>query len=249
MDNQTIGERVRSFRKRRRMNQTALARLIRRSECWLIDLEQGKGDPKMSDIYQIAHVLKVRATDLMTDTFQPVVGNDASANGSSRQTITPATSTLIVESEEAQLRYDQGIYLARMRRVLYNGGEEPITRYLVRISVDSHPGDPDQSKKLYRKSPLTWEELNLSASCEGEPLIWTIKLDRDAEKEAYVHFRTPTGRPPAPVSGIDHDVGVQLHGLRQEVGELVPASHPMAHEGSQGAARIPESPVAHRLGN
>jgi hypothetical protein len=39
--------------------------------------------------------------------------------------------------------------------------EGPVTRYLVRISVDRHPSDPERSDELYRCNPLTWEELSL----------------------------------------------------------------------------------------
>lgn len=54
-----------------------------------------------------------------------------------------------------------------MRRLLRNTGEEPVTRYLIRISVDRYPGDPERSNAHYRAHPLTWDELNLTTTCRA----------------------------------------------------------------------------------
>jgi transcriptional regulator with XRE-family HTH domain len=52
------------------------------------------------------------------------------------------TPSLVVEHDEAELRYDGQTYRPRQRRLIYNAGTAPITRYLIRISVDRYPGDP-----------------------------------------------------------------------------------------------------------
>ncbi|MGA9310365.1 MAG: hypothetical protein WBV74_08340, partial [Pseudonocardiaceae bacterium] len=57
----------------------------------------------------------------------------------------PAGSSLLVEYDDAELSYDGRTYRATMRRKLRNCGEEPISRYLIRISVDRYPGSPEQS--------------------------------------------------------------------------------------------------------
>lgn len=57
---------------------------------------------------------------------------------------------LVVEHDHAELRYADGKYHPTQRRRIRNVGSEPITRYLIRISVDSHPGDPERSNELYR---------------------------------------------------------------------------------------------------
>jgi hypothetical protein len=59
----------------------------------------------------------------------------------------------------AELRYLDGQYHPTQRRILRNMGTEPITRYVVRVSVDRFPGDSEHSDRLYREHPLTWEEL------------------------------------------------------------------------------------------
>ena len=46
----------------------------------------------------------------------------------------------------------------------------PITRFLMRISVDRYPGEPERSNQLYRAHPLTWDELGLTARCGGEEM-------------------------------------------------------------------------------
>jgi hypothetical protein len=77
-----------------------------------------------------------------------------------------------------------------------NGGTEPITSYLIRISVDRYPGDPERSNAHYRENPLTWEEINLSASVDGEPIGWRVQHDRDAFKELWLLFGNEDGRYP-----------------------------------------------------
>ena len=66
------------------------------------------------------------------------------------------------------VRYDGSMFLATMRRKLHNPGPDPAARFLIRISVDRHPGDPVRSNQLYRERPLTWDALNLQARCGPE---------------------------------------------------------------------------------
>ncbi|MEU5900605.1 peptide deformylase [Streptomyces venezuelae] len=98
------------------------------------------------------------------------------------------TTNLIVEHEDTTLHYDGHVYRATQRRRLYNDSPDPVTRYLIRISVDRYPGDPERSNRHYRENPLTWEEIGLSASLDGEPLTWRVKHDRDAFKELWLLF-------------------------------------------------------------
>jgi transcriptional regulator with XRE-family HTH domain len=60
----TIGERVRTYRLRRGLTQARLAHLIGRSERWLIDVERGEVDPRLSDAVALATVLSVLLDDL-----------------------------------------------------------------------------------------------------------------------------------------------------------------------------------------
>jgi hypothetical protein len=113
----------------------------------------------------------------------------------------PAVDTsapsLVVEQDEAELFYDGQTYHPRQRRLLYNASEQPVTRYLIRISVDRHPGDPDRSNLLYREDPLTWDELGLVARHEGrDPMRWSVRYDRDAFKELWLCFENEHGRFP-----------------------------------------------------
>ncbi|MGW5789216.1 peptide deformylase [Saccharopolyspora sp. NPDC003752] len=131
----------------------------------------------------------------------------------SRQTATPrikggsvasplASDTageLVVEHDHAELYYDQGVYRATMRRRLVNNGQQPITRYLVRISVDRFPGAPERSNQLYRDDPLTWDEIDLKAwhgDDRAEPMRWSVQHDRDAFKEVWLQFANDTGHFP-----------------------------------------------------
>jgi len=103
---------------------------------------------------------------------------------------------LVVESEHALLSYVDNSYRCTVRRELYNDGSEPITRYLVRISVDRYPGEAERSNRHYREHPLGWSELDLEASCAGEPMLWRAKHDRDAFKEIWLLFENEERRFP-----------------------------------------------------
>jgi peptide deformylase len=106
---------------------------------------------------------------------------------------------LRVDHDDATLTYDRGTYRATMCRRLVNHGEHPITRYLIRISVDRFPGDPERSNQLYRSNPLTWDEIGLAAwhgDDRAEPMHWTVQHDRDAFKEVWLLFANDLGRFP-----------------------------------------------------
>ncbi len=60
----TIGEQVRSYRLRRGLTQARLAHLVGRSERWLLEVERGDVDPRLSDALALAGVLRVRLDDL-----------------------------------------------------------------------------------------------------------------------------------------------------------------------------------------
>jgi peptide deformylase len=103
---------------------------------------------------------------------------------------------LVVEEDRAELTYDDGMYVAHQRRLVLNTGVEPVTRYLMRISVDRFPGDQERAARLYRSNPLRWEELQLSAHCGVEQMSWKIKTDWDALKEVWLLFENKRGRFP-----------------------------------------------------
>ena len=117
-------------------------------------------------------------------------------NGSASGTGMPFPGGLVVEDDHAELSYDGAFFRASQRRLLRNAGPEPVTRYLMRISVDRYPGQPERSNALYRARPLTWDEVGLTASCDGEPMTWKVKADRDAFKEAWLCFENHRGRFP-----------------------------------------------------
>ncbi len=112
----------------------------------------------------------------------------------------PPGTGLVVELEEAQLTYVGGDYQVIVRRALYNAGNEPVTRYLIRVAVDRYPGQPQRSNDHHRAHPLALEELSLVAYCgdpgAAEPMVWRAKQDRDAFKEIWLLFENTDGRFP-----------------------------------------------------
>ncbi|WP_280387729.1 helix-turn-helix domain-containing protein [Nocardia wallacei] len=107
-----------------------------------------------------------------------------------------AGTELVVEHDAARLDYDGTAYRLTMRRLLRNTGTEPVTRYLIRISVNRYPDEPERSKLHYRHNPLTLEELALNATCRDEPMRWEVKHDQDAFKEIWLQFENDNGRFP-----------------------------------------------------
>jgi peptide deformylase len=112
----------------------------------------------------------------------------------------PPGTGLIVEHETAELVYIDGAYRCRVTRALYNAGAEPVSRYLMKITVDRYPHDPAGSNQHHREHPLTFEELDLEAHAgEGdavERMHWRVKLDRDASKEIWLLFANERGQFP-----------------------------------------------------
>ncbi|MFC7547028.1 peptide deformylase [Plantactinospora sp. GCM10030261] len=118
---------------------------------------------------------------------------------SPEQWLPPGTG-LLVEHETATLTYADGQYRCRIRRQLYNGGNEPVSRYLIRVAVDRFPHEPDRSNRHHREHPLSFDELGLRAWCKDdgrvEAMECRVKRDRDAFKEAWLLFENNEGRFP-----------------------------------------------------
>ncbi|HET6211850.1 MAG TPA: peptide deformylase [Micromonosporaceae bacterium] len=118
----------------------------------------------------------------------------------------PPGTGLVVEQELSDLSYVDGSYRCTVRRALYNASTEPVSRYLVRISVDRFPGEPERSNRHHREHPLRWDELDLQALCMSgadstdpvgwESMEWRAKHDRDAFKEVWLLFENGNGRFP-----------------------------------------------------
>ena len=101
------------------------------------------------------------------------------------------TGGLLVENDHTELYYNGAACRLTQRRRLINHSDQPITRCLIRISVDRYPGDPERSNELYRNNPLTWDEINLQAwhgDGRAEPMQWSVQHDRDAFKEVWLLF-------------------------------------------------------------
>jgi peptide deformylase len=193
---------LKRWRDVRGLSQSALARKVDYTPSYVSKVENGQQRP--SDTFAESADRVLRAGGALARSFAELdAHNRRSTAPTSRKgpdrtppADTPAAS-LIVEHDEAELRYDGRGYRARQRRQLYNASDAPITRYLIRISVDRHPGDPERSNLLYRENPLTWDELDLQAVHEGRnPMTWSVRHDRDAFKELWLRFENEHGRFP-----------------------------------------------------
>lgn len=177
----------------RGMSQARLAPEMGYHRSYLSKIENGQEPPTRDFVQRAEEIL--RSGGALTRAFRetPTEPHRPPARAESDDGI----GSIRVEHDHARLVYDNGMYHPLQRRRLYNGGEVPIARYLIRISVDRHPGSPERSNQLYREDPLTWEELNLVAThSEGGPMTWRVRYDRDAFKELWLLFENDEGRFP-----------------------------------------------------
>ena len=90
-------------------------------------------------------------------------------------------SDLVVEREEASMRFDGEYYVMTIRRYLHSVGTKPVARYWIKISSD------DRSE-----APLTWDMIDLKATCNGEPMSWQVAADQPALKQVWLQFKNDT---------------------------------------------------------
>lgn len=190
---------LKRWRDVRGLSQTALAKAVGYTPSYVSKVESGQQRPSSGFAQEADRVL--RAGGAIRRSFAELEAQGR-GNGNAH-TAKPAESTpggqsssIIVEHEDSELFYEGGAYRASQRRKLYNASSDPIARYLIRISVDRYPGNPERSNQLYRENPLTWDEIGLSASIGGEPIGWRVKHDRDAFKEVWLLFENEYGRYP-----------------------------------------------------
>ncbi|PSK96871.1 peptide deformylase [Murinocardiopsis flavida] len=173
------------WRTHRRMTKKALASLMGFDPSYLSHIESGR-HPASEDFARLAERQLAAGGELWRSWTR--------STPIRQQPEGPAE--LFVDSDHARLVYRDGRYKARMRRRIVNGGSDPVSRYLVRISVDRYPGQPERSNELYRSHPLTWEALSLTATCDGDPMRWVAKHDRDSFKEVWLCFDNEESRFP-----------------------------------------------------
>ncbi len=191
---------LRRWRDVRSLSRTALAKRMGYDRSYVSKVESGAERPSKEFAAQAETAL--RAGGALRTAFReyeatritrprpPVAANPAAQAG---------TGNLVVDHDDATLHYDGHNYRLTQRRRLVNGGLEPISRYLIRISVDRYPGDPERSNQLYSENPLTWEEINLHAwhgQSRTEPMNWSTHHDRDAFKGVWLHFAGDSGHFP-----------------------------------------------------
>ncbi|HEU5156674.1 MAG TPA: peptide deformylase [Streptosporangiaceae bacterium] len=186
-----FGEVLSQWRGRRRLTKQALATAMGFDRSYISHVERGR-HPASADFARKAETA-LNAGGEIWRAWQAAGG---ASGGHTAAVSGRRPGGLVVEHDDAELRYDGRVFTATMRRRILNAGPEPVTRYLVRVSVDRHPGNPDASNRLYRQRPLTFEELGLTARCRGEPMTWKVKLDRDSFKEVWLCFENSRGRYP-----------------------------------------------------
>lgn len=178
---------LKHWRHVRGVSQAALADAITYTASYVSKVESRNARPSPEFADEADRALDAGGALLRAHALMPSTGRrhhqPAAQNGA-----------LVVLHDEATLRYDGRSYHPTQRRLLRNDGTEPVTQYLVRISVDKHPGDPERSALLYRERPLTWDGLGLWARHGAGPMRWDPKEDRDAVKEAWLRFESADGR-------------------------------------------------------
>ncbi len=192
---------LRHWREVSGVSQKALASLVRYTPSYISKVESGTLVPSREFVESADEHLRTGGALLRKWKALRDAGGESRAD--KHQTAPLAddpqsapSNALVVEHEKAELIFRDGMFKTRIRRHLRNIGNEPVTQYLIRIAVDRYPGDPERSNQLYRKFPLTWEEIGLAAVCQDEPMTWRVKHDRDAFKEVWLLFENSDGRFP-----------------------------------------------------
>jgi peptide deformylase len=190
---------LKRWRDVRGFSQSALARAVGYGPSYISKVESAQQRPSRTFAESADRVLNTGGS--LARALAAIDRPGRNDHGGRRDTgPTPAELTspsLVIEHDEAELRYDGHTYRATQRRRLFNASDAPVTRYLIRISVDRHPGDPERSNLLYREDPLTWDEIGLTALHEGHnPMSWTVRYDRDAFKELWLRFENEQDRFP-----------------------------------------------------
>jgi peptide deformylase len=197
-DHPFVGE-IKYWRDVRGLSQAALAGQMRYHRTYLSKIEGAQEPPSRDFATKAEDVLKTggallrafREGESRRRPLEPVTRPAHSPDPAHNPT------SIVVELDHARLFYDGTHYRATQRRRLLNDGAEPVTGYPIRISVDRHPGSPDRSNQLYRKTPLTWDELELVATHAGRDRMgWRVQHDRDAFKEVWLLFENDDGRFP-----------------------------------------------------
>ncbi|WP_281180264.1 peptide deformylase [Actinomadura hibisca] len=185
---------MKRWRQARRMTSTALADAMGFTRTYVSHVEHGRAPGSAAFARKADEAL--HAGGEIWQAWTTSAGGTGGETGGRAPVTARGTGGLIVEDDQAELRYDGQVFTATMRRTIYNAGPDPVTRYLVRISVDRHPGDPAAAMRLYRAHPLTFDDLQLTARCNGEPMSWRPKHDRDSFKEVWLCFDNGDGRFP-----------------------------------------------------
>ncbi|MEV4043124.1 peptide deformylase [Streptomyces sp. NPDC049744] len=187
---------LKRWRDVRGLSQSALAKRVGYTPSYISKVEGGQQRPSHS--FATAADRELRAGGALVRAYSDLEGRTPTAHQAvpdNGQQDAHAAS-LVVEHEDTSLHYDGRFYRATQRRRLYNDSPDPVARYLIRISVDRYPGSPERSNAHYRENPLTWDEIQLKASIDGEPIGWRVQHDRDAFKELWLLFENNHGRYP-----------------------------------------------------
>uniref|UniRef100_UPI003D72D059 peptide deformylase n=1 Tax=Streptomyces sp. 1222.5 TaxID=1881026 RepID=UPI003D72D059 len=184
----------------RGMSQSALAKAVGYTPSYVSKVEGGQQRPSRAFAEEADRVLSAggalrRAfSDLEAGgRHEPAVSHHGAGDHAGPDSQAPS---LIVKQDDAELYYDGTRYRATQRREICNATADPVTQYLIRISVDRYPGNPERSNQHYRENPLTWEEIDLTAKVGNEPIGWRVQHDRDAFKELWLLFENEYGRYP-----------------------------------------------------
>ncbi|MCD0485626.1 peptide deformylase [Streptacidiphilus sp. ASG 303] len=191
---------LKRWRDVRGVSQSALARSVGYTPSYVSKVEGGQQRPSREFAEQADRVLSAGGALRRTFTELETGGRPGITlphqHTAEPQTLESQPASLIVVHDDAELRYDGATYRATQRRRIHNASPDPITQYLIRISVDRYPGNPEHSNRHYRDNPLTWDEIALTARIGNEPIGWRVQHDRDAFKELWLLFENDDGRYP-----------------------------------------------------
>ncbi|MDP9795314.1 transcriptional regulator with XRE-family HTH domain [Catenuloplanes nepalensis] len=107
------------------------------------------------------------------------------------ETPAPGSSELIVEREEASVRYDEAYrrYQISIRRHLLNRTAAPVTWFPAHVAPDASPDDYQAAKRLYTAQPISDRDLGFHARYNGRPVTWEVERVSEWRRDIAIRFR------------------------------------------------------------
>ncbi|GIH20698.1 peptide deformylase [Rugosimonospora africana] len=169
-----------------------LAALVGCEPAYVHHLESGHAIPSHDLVVRVDEVLQAGGA-VVESAVQWSGGIDtAPASSEEREA---EVAGILVRHDHTFLEFDGETYRIRHSRRIVNTGSRSVSSYIVRISVDRYPGNPERSRSHHQRHPLEMAELGFAPTCNSRSITWDLIYDGAAYKEIRLHLADEVGGP------------------------------------------------------